>query len=229
MKKNKKVISLLSLMLISNLLFYSCKKINPVDVTTNKPTNDSTKETVSNNSSESKGSENKLDSGEISNNIYINKYLGLSLKLLDGWYINDGVINDLLQKKEISDREKIVTIYRYKIGSTKEFNPSFMLTVNNAGNKSSKDYLNSIKGEMLNNSQDVNYTIEEDIHEEIFSGQAYDVFDVNVNMKDKKGNNIRQKNFCKRVKDYCIVFNYTYSTNEQLKDFETIKKNLIID
>lgn len=229
MKKNKKVISLLSLMLISNLLFCSCRKINPAEVTTNKPINDSTKETVSNNSSESEGIENNLDIGEISNNIYKNQYLGLSLKLFDGWYIYDGVINDLLQKKQISDRETIVTIYRYKIGSTTEFNPSFMLTVSNAENKGSKDYLNSIKEEMLNNSQGVNYTIEDDIHEEFFSGQTYDVLDIYLDMKDKKGNYIHQKHFCKRIKDYCIVFNYTYSTTEQLKDFEAIKKNLTID
>lgn len=46
--------------------------------------------------------------------------------------------------KTINTNPKIkVVINKTKIGSTKEFNPSFMLTVYNAGNKSSKEYLNS--------------------------------------------------------------------------------------
>ncbi|MBN2616028.1 MAG: hypothetical protein JXR71_10090 [Bacteroidales bacterium] len=184
------------------------------------------------------GGSKKFDFGHIEQNKYINSYFGMELVIPDGWVARTrketrkmvNMLYDTVVKNDIKPRVKaseintadLLSIFKYKIGTSKEYNPGLMLIATNLKNaphtKTGSDYLSFVR-KYLKQRQEVHYMhIDETSKKVMINNQPFYSMSCTINI----GININQE-YYSTVKDgFSMNVIITYANEQQKKELENI-------
>lgn len=185
------------------------------------------------------------DTGKVNGRTYTNEFFDFRIDVPDEWIIhNDREKNDLtdsgreeLREIDSSFKEKLesveqdvvplLSVFKYKIGSTEEFNPSFIamsekLPANLAG-MNEPAYLQITKAEL---EQTGLYQTFEQIRVPVqVGGEDFYMLRVSSNQKD-----IVNQEFYTRFHDgYALIIILSYVQAEQKKELETLLNGISFD
>lgn len=188
---------------------------------------------------------NIFDYGSVKDGLYINEFFGCSLNIPAGWAVQTREEMEQLQnlgKDMIAGKDKklkrklktseirsanLITAFKYKLGTTVEFNPNISIVAENIkfspGIKSGADYLNHSR-ELLKQSQFKYDSISARFDQVEFSGKVFSRMFTSVNYM---GIPIKQEYYSTIVNGFSFNIVISYSNNEQREELlgmlETLK------
>lgn len=181
-----------------------------------------------------------FDYGHVENNKYINSFFGLELTLPDNWIVQTKEQTENLTKagKELvaGDNENLkalinasevnsanlLSVFQYEVGSAVDYNPGFMLVVENLKNapgiKNGSDYLFQSR-KLLEQSQIKYSPIDDTFKKEIIDGQEFYTMDCSV---DLTGHSITQRYYSTIKDGFCLSAIISFTNDEEENSLKKI-------
>ncbi len=179
------------------------------------------------------GKPKNFDYGHTENCKYVNSFFGLDILLPESWVVQSKEQNKNLAeegKKVIAGNNKklkatldasdintanLLTVFEFKVDSTVEYNPSFMLVAENvkvfSDIKTGKDYLKEAK-KLFDKSQ-IKYTsIDNEIKKEVIKNHEYYTLGCTFDYKELT---IQQKYYSTVVNGFCLSAIVSYQNEDQ--------------
>jgi hypothetical protein len=172
-----------------------------------------------------------IGSEKLEGSVYTNAFLGLRLKVTEGWrFVDDEKKKQIMEKgrqftkpsesvqredmeKSISNSAMLVTLLQ-----SPEVQPvqgSFMLAVEKLPANSGINatiYVTQLK-KLLTENSTLSYSLEKDVHPEMMNGQPFFALDVFLTRKNVR---VSQKYACQIRRGFAVCFIETYGTDAQL-------------
>ena len=184
-----------------------------------------------------------VDEGSIKDGIYENEYLGITIKIPDGWEtLNIETKNEIQRRgKEVlagdnknmkaaltaaeSNVVQLLTISKYPLGTPGKPNVLFASGAENVsafpGIENGKDYLLNAK-ELLKFSN-MNMQTSNEIYSQKIDGVDFAVLECSINFNN---NEVKQLMYATIIKGYAYYFNYTYCSPQDLQFLHEILGNM---
>lgn len=185
-----------------------------------------------------------FDYGHKENNKYVNSFFGLEVSLPDDWGVQtkeqtenlkesskDMVAGDNENLKAIINvtdvnSANLVSVFQYEVGAAVEYNPGFMVIVENLKNapevKNGSDYLFQSR-KLLEQSQMQYSNIDEEFQKELIDNQEFYTMNCSI---DLKGQLIKQRYYSTIRNGFCLSAIISYANDEQKKDLEEIVNSM---
>jgi hypothetical protein len=167
-----------------------------------------------------------LDYGQVSGSSYTNNFFRFRLTIPFGWRVQEQEVKDMLQKtgrdliqtdnpqanaqmdKSISNTVNLLTVFKYAVGASPEFNASLICGAEWLPNPSlsASQYMTSAKT-VLERSQQGQYNFKP-LTRETVGGAEFIVMEVEM------ASSVRQKYYAAIKNDYALFFVLTYASDE---------------
>jgi hypothetical protein len=167
-----------------------------------------------------------FDPGQVTGSSYTNNFFGFRLTIPFGWRVQEQDVKDMLQKtgrdliktdnpqanarldSSISNTVNMLTVFKYAVGASPEFNASLICGAEWLPNPSMSagQYMMSARG-VLERSQQGQYSFKP-LTRETVGGTEFTVMEVEL------PSSIRQKYYAAIKKDYALFFVLTYASDE---------------
>ena len=183
-----------------------------------------------------------FDYGTIEDNIYRNEYFDVEFTFDSKWHIQtqedmddlmkageellpeDKNIEEVLKASEINTAT-LFSIFKHELGSAVDFNPSFLLFVENIKNfegiETGKDYLEYYKesNKEAVESSPVSYKFDNDIYTTTISGQKFNVLEYELLLM---GQEVHQKYFTMVSRGFTFNFFMSFTNDEEKQELQKI-------
>lgn len=181
----------------------------------------------------------EFDFGKTESGLYTNDFFNLEISFDPNWIVQDEQqMNNLIEmgeelmsggnenfktavKAAQVNTAYLLTLFKYEVGSTVEFNPSFMVVAENTKNfpgiKTGKDYLFHAKRSL--GLAAVDYYFEKEVFEKTIGETTFYVLEAKF---DFLNNTIIQEYIATVTNGFSLGFIATYSTEDQRKELYEI-------
>ncbi|MDD2983702.1 MAG: hypothetical protein PHQ74_09965 [Crocinitomicaceae bacterium] len=185
----------------------------------------------------------EFDYGSVKNGIYKNSFFDLEVTFDPEWAVQNQqqvdqllelgeemIVGDNADLKRVIKASKInvsnlLTVYKYELGSAVDFNPSFMLTVENTqlvpGIKNGKDYLFHAK--KLLSKLEMKYVFDKDVYEKKIGKTTFHVLEAKIDFMDLK---IKQDYIVTIKNGFSVIFIASYKTKAEKKEVYKVINNI---
>lgn len=218
------VLSLCSLLLLASCKDNTTKKENRVASETNM---------------------NDFDYGKTENNVYRNDFFRMEIPLPPTWVIqtkeevsalndkgadilakDDEELKAVLKASEVKTAY-LITIFRDSVGSTRNFNPSFIALSENTSQfpqvKKGSDYLDNVK--ILLKNSNIGYTFDETYGSKKIGPYDFDILESKAVMN---GTEVSQHYYATITKGFALCFITTFADDTQKREVEKIINDIVL-
>jgi len=183
-----------------------------------------------------------FDYGKVENNRYTNNFFNIQVTVPGDWVVQSKEQNEFLLesgKKIVSGDDAnlkraleasqvnsamLLTVFKYELGSSVPYNPSFVLMVENVkmfpGVKTGANYLYGVR-KILKSSAMADATIDEEFEKEVIDG--VDFYKMNV-QRELMGMSIRQTYYSTIKSGFALGFVITFDSEEHEKELKAFLK-----
>lgn len=187
-----------------------------------------------------------FDYGTTENGVYTNSFFNLKVVFNPEWFVQSqqqianlselgenlivGDDNDLKRVIKASkvNVSNLLTVYKYELGSAVDFNPSFLLTIENTqlvpGIKTGKDYLFHAK--KLLSKLEVKYTFDKPVYEKKIGDVTFHVLEAQINFMNLK---LKQDYIVTVKNGFTVIFAISYMNKAQKKELYKVINNIKMD
>lgn len=166
-----------------------------------------------------------LDYGKVTGSAYTNNFFGLRLIIPFGWRVEGQEVKDMLQEKgrtsiqgsnaqanaqidaSISNTVNLLTVFKYAVGSSVDFNASLICGAEFLKNSSMNASQYMANARRMLETSDGRYSFKP-LTKESVGGEEFAVMEVEMPMS------VKQKYYAAIKKDYALFFILTYATDE---------------
>ena len=182
----------------------------------------------------------EFDYGQVENNKYINSFFDFEITLPPDWVVqtkeqtehltqkgldlvagDDKNMKAILKASEINSAN-LLSIFKYEVGAAVEYNPNFMLVVENLksfpGIKTGSDYLFQTK-KLLNQSQIQYDYIDAEFKKEVINNQEFYLMNASINLMKL---DINQVYYSTIQNGFCISVIISFVNEEQKKELDKV-------
>jgi hypothetical protein len=187
-----------------------------------------------------------FDYGTTENGVYTNSFFNLEVAFNPEWSVQSQQQVDKLSElgenliagdnkdlKRVIKASKVnvsnlLTVFKYELGSAVDFNPSFLITVENTafapGIKTGKDYLFHAK--KLLSKLEVKYTFDKPVYEKKIGKVIFHVLETRINFMDFK---VKQDYIVTVKNGFTMIFIVSYVDKSQKKELYKVINNMKLD
>jgi len=180
----------------------------------------------------------KFELGSVKDNVYINNFFSVTVKIPESWYIQSAdqnketmergqqLINDENLKAQLKVFEDnsaaLLGVFKYEPGSPVDYNPSFAICSENIsrvpGIKNGKDYFYFVK-KILQQSQIVYDEINYDLEPVLLGGKEFNIMSAKAS---SMGLSVRQTYYARKIGSFAFCIILSYGTDEQKAELEAL-------
>ncbi len=184
-----------------------------------------------------------INSESFEEGVYRNEYLGFSIRLPRDWSLQNEEMekritkagSDYLGQNESESRVMqeqaetavvyLFTLFKYPLGTVVDYNPNIIGLAENVGDfpgiTSGQEYLQHVRNQLL--ASQGNFVVSDTSETYTLDGHTFHVLRTDINFM---GSIVKQKHYATKIKDYILLFTYSYYKHETEEELLKILKTV---
>ena len=184
-----------------------------------------------------------IDAETFEEGVYRNEYLGFSIRLPQDWSLQNEEMekritkagSDYLGQNDSESRVMqeqaeaavvyLFTLFKYPLGTVVDYNPNIIGLAENVGDypgiTSGQEYLQHVRNQLL--ASQGNFVVSDTSHTYILDGRTFHILRTDLNFM---GTIVKQKHYATKIKDYILLFTYSYYKHETEEELLNILKSV---
>lgn len=184
-----------------------------------------------------------IDSESFEEGVYRNEYLGFSIRLPQDWSLQNDEMEEkitkagsdylghnesesrVMQEQAEATVAYLFTLFKYPLGSVVDYNPNLIGLAENVadypGITSGREYLEHVRNQLLASQGD--FVVSDTAETYTMDGRTFHILRADLNFM---GTIVKQKHYATKIKDYILLFTYSYHKNESEEELLKVLKTV---